>query len=113
MSESRDDLGTSVVMDPENPWVGLSSYTEANRATFEGRDEETAELARRVRRKSITVLFGQSGLGKTSLLQAGLVPRLRGEGFCPVYLRVDYSAESPPPTIRISFPRKSSMRRTA
>jgi hypothetical protein len=88
-------------MDPENPWVGLSSYTEANRASFEGRDEETAELARRVRRKSITVLFGQSGLGKTSLLQAGLVPRLRGEGFCPVYLRVDYSAESPPPSEQI------------
>ena len=101
MSQSRDGLGTSVAMDPENPWVGLSSYTEENRAAFEGRNEEAAELARRVLRKSITVLFGQSGLGKTSLLQAGLVPRLRGEGFCPVYLRVEYSAESPPPSEQI------------
>ena len=46
---------------------------------FHGRDEEAAELARRVQRKNLTVLFGQSGLGKTSLLRAGLVPRLRGE----------------------------------
>ena len=96
-------------MDPENPWIGLASYTEETRASFEGRDEEAAELARRVLRKSLTVLFGQSGLGKTSLLRAGLVPRLRGEGFCPVYVRVDYNAESPPPSEQI----KQAIFRTA
>jgi hypothetical protein len=30
-----------------------------------------------------TILFGQSGLGKTSILRAGIVPRLRREGYCP------------------------------
>ncbi|MGH8216932.1 MAG: hypothetical protein ACREPZ_14730, partial [Rhodanobacteraceae bacterium] len=68
---------------------------------FHGRDEEAAELARSVHRKLLTVLFGQSGLGKTSLLRAGLVPRLREEGFCPVYVRIDYAAESPPPSAQI------------
>ena len=91
------DLLASIRLDPENPWLGLSSYTEETRAYFHGRDEEAAELARRVQRKLLTVLFGQSGLGKTSLLRAGLVPRLRGETFCPVYVRVDYSPESPSP----------------
>ena len=38
---------------------------------------------------------------ETSLLRAGLVPRLRGEAFCPVYVRVDYAAESPPPAAQI------------
>jgi len=88
-------------VDPEHPWLGLSSYTEETRAYFHGRDDEAAELARRVQRKNLTVLFGQSGLGKTSLLRAGLVPRLRGEGYCPVYVRVDYSPESPPPAEQI------------
>lgn len=88
-------------LDPDNPWLGLSSYTEETRAFFHGRDDEAAELARRVQRKVLTVLFGQSGLGKTSLLRAGLVPRLRGEGFCPVYVRIDYSPESPPPAGQI------------
>jgi hypothetical protein len=88
-------------VDPQNPWLGLSSYSEATRAWFHGREEETAELARRVQRKPLTVLFGQSGLGKTSLLRAGLVPRLRDEGFCPVYVRVDYRADSPPPAEQI------------
>ena len=91
----------SAAIDPENPWLGLSSYTEESRAYFHGRDEEAAELARRVQRKLLTVLFGQSGLGKTSLLRAGLVPRLRGEGYCPVYVRVDYSPDSPPPSEQI------------
>lgn len=91
----------SVALDPRNPWLGLSSYTEETRAYFHGRDDEAAELARRVQRKLLTVLFGQSGLGKTSLLRAGLVPKLRGEGFCPVYVRVDYAAESPSPAEQI------------
>ena len=90
-----------VSIDPENPWLGLFSYSEETRAYFHGRDEETGELARRVQRKLLTVLFGQSGLGKTSLLRAGLVPRLRSEGYCPIYVRVDYAPESPPPSEQI------------
>ena len=91
----------AVTIDPQNPWLGLFSYSEETRAYFHGRDEETAELARRVQRKPLTVLFGQSGLGKTSLLRAGIVPRLRAEGFCPVYVRLDYAPESPPPSEQI------------
>lgn len=92
---------SAVSIDPENPWLGLFSYSEDTRAYFHGRDEETAELARRVQRKLLTVLFGQSGLGKTSLLRAGLVPRLRAESYCPVYVRVDYAPDSPSPAEQI------------
>ncbi len=88
-------------VDPQNPWLGLASFTEETRQYFYGREEEVAELARRVQRKLLTVLFGQSGLGKTSILNAGIVPRLRPEGYCPVYVRIDYSPESPPPSDQI------------
>jgi hypothetical protein len=98
---TNEPQGSAVSIDPQHPWLGLSSYTEETRAYFHGRDDEAAELARRVQRKNLTVLFGQSGLGKTSLLRAGLVPRLRGEGYCPVYVRVDYSPESPSPAEQI------------
>ena len=101
MNDSSSTPAGSATIDPQNPWLGLSSYTEESRANFHGRDEEAAELARRVQRKLLTVLFGQSGLGKTSLLRAGLVPRLRGEGYCPVYVRVDYSPDSPAPSEQI------------
>ena len=102
-TDTADDAGdmTVATIDPENPWLGLFSYSEASRAYFHGRDEETAELCRRVQRKLLTVLFGQSGLGKTSLLRAGIVPRLRAEGYCPIYVRIDYAADSPAPSEQI------------
>ena len=56
-------------IDPENPWLGLASFTEETRGYFHGREEETGELCRRVQRKLLTILFGQSGLGKTSILR--------------------------------------------
>ena len=101
MNTQPESGTTAAALDPQNPWLGLFSYTEETRAYFHGRDEEVAELARRVQRKLLTVLFGQSGLGKTSLLRAGLVPRLRAEGYCPVYVRIDYSPDSPSPAEQI------------
>ncbi len=97
------------MVDELNPWLGLASFTEETRAYFYGREEEVAELARRVQRKLLTVLFGQSGLGKTSILRAGLVPRLRGQGYCPIYVRIDYAREAPEPAEQI----KQAIRRTA
>ena len=45
-----------------------------------------------MRSKVLTVLFGQSGLGKTSLLQAGLFPRLREAQALPVAVRLNFDA---------------------
>jgi hypothetical protein len=101
------ELGTAPVaaalnlVDEQHPWLGLDSFSEETRHYFYGREEEVAELARRVQRKTLAILFGQSGLGKTSILRAGIVPRLRREGFCPVYVRIDYSRESPAPSQQI------------
>jgi len=88
-------------VDQQHPWLGLASFTEETRQYFYGREEEVAELARRVQRKLLTVLFGQSGLGKTSILSAGIVPRLRPEGYCPIYVRIDYSSDAVSPSDQI------------
>jgi hypothetical protein len=96
-------------VDERNPWLGLASFTEETRRFFYGREDEVAELARRVQRKLLTVLFGQSGLGKTSILRAGLVPRLRAQGYCPVYVRIDYGRDAPEPAEQI----KQAIARTA
>jgi len=100
-SVQRSDLVGSAVVDSDNPWLGLASFTEESRAYFHGRDEEIAELSRRVQRKLLTILFGQSGLGKTSILRAGVVPRLRNEGYVPVYVRIDYSSGAPAPSAQV------------
>lgn len=79
-------------VDEEGPWPGLFPYSEDASRFFNGRERETAELLRLVRRDTLCLLYGQSGLGKSSLIQAGLFPRLRQEGLLPVYLRLDYAA---------------------
>jgi len=90
MSEAREHGELSA----EQPWPGLMPFTEGAQEFFHGRDQETAELFRLIRRETVTVLFGQSGLGKSSLLNAGLFPRLRAEDFFPVYVRLDVAAQS-------------------
>lgn len=95
------DRAAENAADREHPWLGLDSFTEQSSGFFYGREDEVAELARRVQRKLLTVLFGQSGLGKTSILRAGIVPRLRPEGYCPVYVRISYAPESPAPSEQI------------
>jgi hypothetical protein len=90
-----DDIPGARTVDAQNPWPGLAAFTEEQQAYFFGRGEEAGEVLRRVKRKTLTVLFGMSGLGKTSLLQAGVFPRLRRDGYLPVYVRLDYRDGAP------------------
>ncbi|MEA2560153.1 MAG: hypothetical protein QOH06_1657 [Acidobacteriota bacterium] len=78
-------------LSPDNPWPGLDPFDETDRDYFHGRAAEASDLLRLVRRELLTVLFGRSGLGKTSLLKAGLFPLLRGEDCLPVYVRLDHA----------------------
>ena len=82
-------------IDADRPWPGLVAFTEPFREFFYGRDEEANELFRCIRRETATLLFGRSGLGKSSLLQAGLFPRLRDSAFVPVLVRLDHDQDAP------------------
>lgn len=87
--------GVTAAVSPEtaNPWLGLASYTEQDCTRFFGRDREIAEVRRLIEREALTVVFGRSGLGKTSLLRAGVIPQLRESLYFPVALRLDYSGQ--------------------
>jgi HEAT repeat protein len=60
----------------KRPFPGMSFYTKENAAIFKGRDREIEWLLSNVSAWPITVLIGESGAGKTSLINAGLFPRL-------------------------------------
>jgi len=94
-------VGRSGGLNAQNPWPGLEQFREEDATFFRGRDAEAEELLRLVRRERLTVLFGLSGLGKSSLLQAGLFPALRAEGCLPVPLRVAYDEGGPSPREQI------------
>jgi Novel STAND NTPase 1 len=61
----------------ENPYVGPKAYTENESARFFGRAMETRELASLVIARRAVLLYAQSGSGKTSLVQASLIPQLK------------------------------------
>jgi S1-C subfamily serine protease len=75
-------------IDAQNPWPGLDAFDENAAQFFNGRENESAEVAHLIGQATLTVLFGKSGLGKTSLLKAGVFPLLRGQGLFPVYVRL-------------------------
>jgi hypothetical protein len=70
------------------PWPGLKSYNEDDQEYFFGRGDEITELVWHVRRNTLTVVFGASGTGKTSLIQAGVFPVLRRNGLTPLRIRL-------------------------
>ncbi|KAA6213902.1 hypothetical protein CP973_32525 [Streptomyces albofaciens JCM 4342] len=58
------------------PYPGLAAFEAANAAEYFGRATLTKELSGRVEQHTLTVVFGASGSGKSSLLRAGLLPHL-------------------------------------
>ena len=60
-----------------NPYIGPTAFTEQDSERFFGRAEETRELASLVIARRAVLLYAQSGSGKTSLLQASLIPELK------------------------------------
>ena len=98
-------VSESSQLDRDNPWPGLDSYDESSHDFFSGRTEETNELLRRILDEPITVLFGKSGLGKTSLLKAGVFPRLREKGILPILVRLQIRITTEPliEQVRLAF----------
>jgi HEAT repeat protein len=65
-----------------SPLRGLDPFGEAERDVWQGRESERDELAKLVTSDTYRagLLFGEPGVGKTSLVRAGLIPDLRDHG---------------------------------
>src|SRR5271166_3534242 len=66
----------------DSPYRGLSTFEERDAAFFFGREaaatQVLARMSRQVDGSGLLVVSGVSGAGKSSLLRAGGLPRLRG-----------------------------------
>lgn len=83
-----------------NRYPGIRSFERGDQGIFFGRDREIAALFDAVKVKPLTVLFAKSGIGKTSLLNAGLIPLLEQDGFLPVNIRLQDTGLSPVDTVK-------------
>jgi len=66
------------------PYKGPESYQAADAALFYGRDAESDQLIARIVSNRFTLLHAQSGAGKTSLLNARVIPGLQSRSLLPV-----------------------------
>jgi hypothetical protein len=64
---------------PESPYRGLVPFTEQDTDFFFGRDADRKLIAANLRTSRLTILYGASGVGKSSLLRAGVIPDLRDQ----------------------------------
>ncbi|WP_437728411.1 nSTAND1 domain-containing NTPase [Sorangium sp. So ce861] len=73
----------------ESPFAGLSSFQEADADRFFGRAQDLAGVVARLRSQPLLALAGASGVGKSSLVRAGVIPALKrsGEGWEALVLR--------------------------
>ncbi len=70
-------------------YPGLKPFERTQSAVFYGRKDDVQRLSNQIEREQLVVLFAKSGIGKTSLLQAGVGPELEHEGYVPIFLRAD------------------------
>jgi WD40 repeat protein len=71
-----------VIVTKPSPYRGLAAFGETalDALFFFGREREIEVISANLVAARLTVLYGPSGVGKTSLLQAGVAQRLRDEG---------------------------------
>jgi hypothetical protein len=78
----------------ESPYKGLARYEEADAPYFFGRDADAELVVANVLAARLTLLFGESGVGKSSLLHAGVAPRLRSADDLVVVLFSDWRGDA-------------------
>jgi hypothetical protein len=78
---------------PQRPYLGLTPYTLNHHRQFWGREQLIQELVQRVAPPDgldtrLLILYGAPGVGKTSLVRAGLQPHLVRRRYLPFYIHI-------------------------
>jgi tetratricopeptide (TPR) repeat protein len=82
------DKTTSAGRPPQSPYRGIRPYRYRDRDVFFAREAETRKLIRLIVLYRGTLLYSDSGTGKSSLINAGIIPAARAEGLQPERIRV-------------------------
>lgn len=76
----------------KNPWLGLETYQEGQ--ILYGRDSDIRNLSQYILNNTETLLYGKSGIGKSSILNAAILPAMRRNGYLPVKIQLFHKDDS-------------------
>ena len=93
MSDAAVDKNRMVT--GQSPFRGIEPFRLVDQQYYCGREELIGDLVNNVLLYRLIVLFGDSGAGKSSLLNAGLVPELQKRRYQPERLRVRPFSDEP------------------
>jgi DNA-binding winged helix-turn-helix (wHTH) protein len=86
-SEETNGAEKAVAETLARPYKFLDYFTEADAALFFGREQEEAIICSQILSRRSLILHGRSGVGKSSILRAGLMPRLKSSGHLVFVIR--------------------------
>lgn len=67
-----------------NPWKDIASYDYRDASYYKGREEDIVKFRRLLVDGTTSVVYSDSGIGKTSFLSAGISPYMVEQGYCPI-----------------------------
>ena len=80
-------MKTTTYTTEQNPWYSFRPYEETDADRFKGRGKDITEMMRLITNHDLVVCYAKSGIGKSSLINAGLIPRLRRKHFLPIPIK--------------------------
>jgi len=69
-----------------NPWKDIAAYNISDAYRFKGRKNDIERFLRIVKSGTMSVLYANSGIGKTSFINAGIIPPMLMEGYFPIHV---------------------------
>ncbi|MFV1958444.1 MAG: hypothetical protein ACC662_03420, partial [Planctomycetota bacterium] len=82
---ATDAAAAQTVARPKVPYVGLRPFERSEEDLFFGRERDASILSNKILSSRLTILYAQSGHGKSSLLRALVIPRIEAEDCVVLY----------------------------
>jgi WD40 repeat protein len=79
--DARGDAQAAPAVETDNPYVGPRPFQKKDSRRFFGRESEARALLSLVESERLVLFYAQSGAGKSSLINAHLIPTLEQHGF--------------------------------
>jgi len=75
LADIWEEMPSELLELEENPFVGLSAFSRKDSELFFGREQEISDVMELLQTEAIIALVGDSSIGKSSLIKAGVIPQ--------------------------------------